>query len=238
MAIALLIATLAMLFWVHRNDRRVYKQFAQIEDSRRRQRIFLRWAASAALIYLGVSLLGLVLLKRFDTLWQLPESFWPLFEYIPYLPPWVMLASLAAGLVFGLVLRHLLGRRKPRQVRGMNVAPLQARNRAEALHLVPLILNAGISEEIFFRLYLPWLFVESGVPPVLAFVASVAVFALAHRYQGWNGVVVTGLLGAFFAWLYLATGGLAVPMILHLMLNTTTLIVQPALRWREAHQAV
>jgi membrane protease YdiL (CAAX protease family) len=55
----------------------------------------------------------------------------------------------------------------------------------------------------------------------------VAAFGLAHLYQGWVGVVATGFVGAVFTALYLWSGSLAVPIVLHVILDLLGLVVRP-----------
>ncbi|AJP74615.1 hypothetical protein TS85_17815 [Sphingomonas hengshuiensis] len=104
------------------------------------------------------------------------------------------------------------------------------RNRAEALRVALLGANAAVSEELFFRLYLPLLAALVGAAPWLAFLLSTLLFGAMHRYQGALGVVLTTLLGALFAFAALASGGLAVPILLHLLVNLNGLILRPAVK--------
>jgi membrane protease YdiL (CAAX protease family) len=58
-------------------------------------------------------------------------------------------------------------------------------------------LTAGFCEEFLFRGYFIWVFA-----PWLgwwgAAALSVLIFAILHAYQGWNGVLRTGIVGAVF----------------------------------------
>jgi membrane protease YdiL (CAAX protease family) len=52
-----------------------------------------------------------------------------------------------------------------------------------------------------------------------------AVFGLAHAYQGVTGVVTTGVLGGVLAALYLGTGSLLLPVVLHALIDLRFLLV-------------
>ncbi|RYE77321.1 MAG: CPBP family intramembrane metalloprotease [Oxalobacteraceae bacterium] len=141
------------------------------------------------------------------------------------------IGALAGGAILGAVIAWRRG--KPTKVpKGIDITPMLPRNGAELLYVVPLVLNAGISEEIFFRVYLPLLLVLAGVESWVAFAASVAIFGLLHRYQGWLGVLITTMLGAVFTLLYLGSGGLLLPILFHLLVNANALLVRPAFQLR------
>ena len=77
-----------------------------------------------------------------------------------------------------------------------------------------LSITAGICEELLFRGYLIWYFVHwLGLIP--AAIVSSVLFGVGHLYQGVRGMLVTALFGAFLAAIYLVTGSLLMPMILH-----------------------
>lgn len=84
-------------------------------------------------------------------------------------------------------------------------------------------LSAGITEEIVYRgllLYgLNYIF-PNGSSWILILIGSM-MFGLAHTYQGWQGVLKTALLGAFFSALYLSTDSLLPGMLLHLVVDWT-----------------
>jgi len=233
-----LIATLALLAWSQRNDRRGFERFRAIEDTALRQRIFLRWAMKGCALYLGMPLLGLALVGRVDALWTFPEEFWPLLAYAPVLPVeddaflGAILGGALGGVVLGVAILFLRRRRQARPARATAISPMQPRNRAETLRILPLILNAGVSEEVCFRLYVPLLFTLSGAPAWAAFLATTLIFGWLHRYQGWLGIVLTGVVGALLAAFYIGAMGLAFPIVVHLVLNLNALILRPAIqRW-------
>ncbi len=69
---------------------------------------------------------------------------------------------------------------------------------------------AALGEELVFRGYLmnrlAELFGGTRGAWMIALVVSSALFGLVHLYQGWSGVVATGLMGLTFALAYLASG--------------------------------
>jgi membrane protease YdiL (CAAX protease family) len=88
-------------------------------------------------------------------------------------------------------------------------------------------LTAGICEEWLYRgFFLAAVSAVAGGLPEAVLVAVAAVaFGLAHAYQGPAGVLTTGLLGAVMAWLYLDTGSLLLPVLLHALIDLRFLAV-------------
>ena len=74
--------------------------------------------------------------------------------------------------------------------------------------------TAGICEEVLCRGYLLWYLQSLGLGRGAVVVAIVA-FGLAHAYQGIHGIVWTGVMGAVFLGLYLLTGSLVAPIVVH-----------------------
>ena len=91
-----------------------------------------------------------------------------------------------------------------------------------------LALSAGVTEEITYRglvvLALATALPSLGHGGVVA--AAAVLFGAAHWYQGRLGMLATGALGAVFAQLYLLTGSLLLPMILHLLVDLRPLLVR------------
>ncbi len=106
-----------------------------------------------------------------------------------------------------------------RQARGFEA--LLPRGRREQGVFALLAITAGVCEEFLFRgfgvAYLRWLLPDSS--RVVLIVVTAAAFGLVHLYQGPRGVVLTGLVGAYLAWLVLATGSLFPAMVIHALLD-------------------
>ncbi len=69
--------------------------------------------------------------------------------------------------------------------------------------------NAGVTEELYFRLLAPVLIFAVTGSAFWAILASTLWFGLAHYYQGWIGIAATTCIGALFAAVYLYVGHLA-----------------------------
>ncbi len=79
-------------------------------------------------------------------------------------------------------------------------------------------ITAGIVEEIVYRGFVIWL-LALYMPIWLAAIVSSIAFGVAHAYQGWEGVLKTGFVGGVFAALYLITGTIWIPIVLHALLD-------------------
>jgi len=90
-------------------------------------------------------------------------------------------------------------------------------------------LNAGISEELCFRVAVPFSLTMVLGNALFAFVMSTVLFGLLHRYQGIIGIVFTTLIGGVLAIQYLATGNLLLVMVMHAGFNLMAMVVRPAM---------
>lgn len=161
----------------------------------------------------------------------------PLGLRLPATPPGLgegfiggLVGALVAGLALGVGLarrRHARAARQPRVAGGDNVLRMLPRSGAERWGFAALAVTAGLTEEWIWRgfgaaaLHAAW--------PQAPLAASVLVLALAfgwaHVYQGLSGVLATTVLGAMLAWLYLSTGSLLLPMLLHVLIDLRALLV-------------
>lgn len=124
----------------------------------------------------------------------------------------------ASALVFrygGPTIRDVLRR----QARGFEA--LLPHGVDERVTFALLSVTAGICEEVLFRgfgiAYLHWLWPDASKTAVIAITA--ACFGLVHLYQGARGVVLTGLVGAYLAWLVVTTGSLWPAIAIHALLD-------------------
>ncbi|MBZ5551717.1 MAG: CPBP family intramembrane metalloprotease [Acidobacteriia bacterium] len=88
-------------------------------------------------------------------------------------------------------------------------------------------ISAGVCEEIIYRGYLlrylqasPW-----GLPLGWGLLASSAVFGLAHLGQGVKGVLETAFIGLVLGGLYIATGSLLFPILVHALIDLRALFM-------------
>ncbi len=81
-----------------------------------------------------------------------------------------------------------------------------------------LSITAGIVEETLWRGFLFW-YLGHFMPLWSAAVISAVGFGLAHSYQGLANVPRVALVGAVFSGLYLLTGSLWLPIILHIAVD-------------------
>lgn len=106
-----------------------------------------------------------------------------------------------------------------RQARGF--LALLPQGREQRLVFAGLAVTAGICEEVIFRgfgiAYLRW--VWPGVHQWEVMVIVAVAFGLVHLYQGPRGVILTGLIGAYLAWLVLWTGSLVPAIVIHALLD-------------------
>ena len=77
-----------------------------------------------------------------------------------------------------------------------------------------LSVTAGVCEEVIYRGFLMAYF-TAVTNTVAAVIGSSLVFGLAHAYQGGRGLLKAAIVGALMAGLYLLTGSLWVPMVVH-----------------------
>lgn len=103
---------------------------------------------------------------------------------------------------------------------------LLPRTRAERLAFVALALTAGFCEEFIYRGFV--FFQLRGVlDPASALLFAAVLFALAHIYQGVQGALKAGALGALFTLPLIATGSLVPGMIAHFAVDAAAGLAAP-----------
>ena len=220
-------------------DLREYREFRTVEDSATRSRFYLRWTGRSFLLLVGASLVSLWLADALAAPFAFPAAFAPVHAWLH--PPREPSGDAVLGMLIGAALSlTVVGVVQYRRVRKLlipvlgDVEPLIPRNGREMLAAVPLSLNAGLSEELFFRCALPLLLLDVTGSLALSLVVPVAAFGLIHAYQGWKGVAATTLVGAVLTMLYLSSGSLLRVMAVHALMDLVALIVRPAITRRIA----
>jgi uncharacterized protein len=102
--------------------------------------------------------------------------------------------------------------------RRLDALHIMPQTRAEFLFWPVMVFVASPFEELLFRGFLIWFF-ASLVGLWGAVLLSSALFGLAHAYQGWRGILRTGLIGLGFGTAYALTQSLWWLMVAHIVLN-------------------
>jgi len=157
------------------------------------------------------------------TRWVRTSRGWSEIGLVPVLTPGAIGVGVGLALMVTLIVFQLR--------RGLDAATQQrARNRLA--HVEPLLphspgelalfrrvaITAGVCEELLFRGFLIWYFAHFTGLIQAALISSVS-FGIGHAYQGLRYVVITALLGAFLSAIYLVTGSLLLPMLIHALMD-------------------
>ncbi|WP_040702994.1 CPBP family intramembrane glutamic endopeptidase [Nocardiopsis ganjiahuensis] len=114
---------------------------------------------------------------------------------------------------------------------------LLPRTRRERWLAAGMAVTAGVFGELLYRGLFITLVASMGVPLWGAAVLSILLFAVAHAYQGWWGLLSAGFSGTLFTVLYLGTGSLVVPVLVHVALNLRSVVFPPAADLAAAEEA-
>jgi len=96
--------------------------------------------------------------------------------------------------------------------------PMLPHTRGELALFRGLSVTAGVCEELLFRGFLIW-YLGHYTGVIQAALISSLAFGVGHAYQGPRGILVTALIGAFMSAVYLLSGSLLLPMILHALMD-------------------
>jgi CAAX protease family protein len=107
------------------------------------------------------------------------------------------------------------------------VLELLPRTPAERRVFAALAVSAGICEELLYRGFALAVLaaIAPSVGPLWTVVIGAVAFGLAHAYQRLAGMLVTGILGACLAVLYLGTGSLLLPVAFHALVDLRVLVL-------------
>jgi membrane protease YdiL (CAAX protease family) len=136
--------------------------------------------------------------------------------------------AIALGAGLGLILRPVLAARSASAAAALRkqFGSLEAflpRTKQQLAWGLAVSVFAGLFEEIAYRGYLIAYF-QAWLSDWGALAASSVLFGLAHLYQGKLGLAVTTLLGAGLGWIYLETGSLLLPVLLHALVDISSMV--------------
>ena len=216
-----------------RKDRREYSRFKRMRATTRRQKVFRKWVRESFLTFGGSAVVVLLLAWQFVPLLLDAVNRWDFVADARR--AFADSGTLGVGMVVGLVLALVVGTllivvlaRKETEVASIgDVQALLPRNRAELPYGAALAVNAGVVEELLFRLAMPALIFGVTGSAVAAVVGSLLVFALLHVYQGVAGIVGALVIGTLLMAVYLATGSILVAIVVHALFDLRSLVLIP-----------
>lgn len=221
-----------------RKERKDYQRFKRFERTKNRQAMMRKWLLDSLATF-GVATIVILLLtwqyvpRLLEAVRSWPVAGW--FRSVLHdtgaLVPGIAVAS-AIALVAGTILAVYLVRTAEHVPTIGDIGALLPRNRRELIYAAALSVNAGVVEELLFRLAVPaLLFGAFGNAPV-AVAVSVLLFGALHLYQGLPGIIGAALIGSLLMGLYLATGTILVPIIAHALIDLRSLVLIPMLVYR------
>lgn len=231
-ALAVALGLVALLIWrAIRKDRREYSRFRRYRSTAKRQAMMRRWLIESMLLFGGSAIvLAVVVHPLTGSVLEAARSVGWVAAVVGWFqgPVGMLVLALAVALAVALT---IVGVRSARREGGVvmigDIAALLPRNRPELGWASALAVNAGVVEELLFRLCLPaLLFVVTG-EPLSAFGLAVLLFAALHAYQGVPGVVGTLVVGLLLTAAYVLSGSIVVAIVLHALLDLRTLVLVP-----------
>lgn len=213
-------ALAGMLAWIAfaepwlgvKGHRHFLADLSQRDDARRR--FYLRWTCL-------LTVLGGVVLAAFALVPGLSWSALGMRADVSRVEPLAIIIMVGAGVAGAMVTAIMTKHRgTPPPVVG-DIAAMLPTTREERRYFILLSFAAGVFEEIIWR-GMPVFAVYAIAPdaPVYWPIGiSAILFGIAHLYQGKRGVFATAYLGGVLCWLYLYSGSLLLPMLLHVVID-------------------
>jgi uncharacterized protein len=143
---------------------------------------------------------------------------------------WWLSLGLAAVLGGLLIWSGIKLRTKSRKIRSRlkHAEAILPTTDRESRWFAAISLGAGIDEELMFRGFLFYYFSSFWFPHINhlenALVTS-AIFGFGHLYQGWKGILSTGVFGLILAGLFLWSGNLLLPVVVHALADLRAAII-------------
>ncbi|WP_111718956.1 CPBP family intramembrane glutamic endopeptidase [Homoserinimonas sp. OAct 916] len=228
-----LAALLGLIAWrAGSRDRREYERFKRYRSTKRRQAMLRKWVLQSLGWFGGSAIFVLALVWPFVPRMLDEIETWPLMAGFRGLLAdnslaLGLLVGGGVGLLLGLVGTAFLGRKAENVMALGDTLALLPRNRAELKYGWALSINAGVVEELLFRLAMPVLIFAVFGNALIAIVVSLILFGLMHAYQGVGGVIGAFVLGVVLMALFLATGSIVWPIILHAVFDLRSLVLIP-----------
>ena len=232
------IAVLTVIIWrALRKDRLEYTRFKRYRSTKRRKAMFRRWVLQSLGVFGGSSLLLLLLAAPFVPLLlaDINSIGWVVDARRSFSSSGVgtglvigLSLALVGGAVFGII-----AARKETDIPALgDVQALLPRTRAELRWGAALSINAGVVEELMFRLALPAALYGVTRNAVAAVVLSLIIFALLHIYQGLGGIIGSLVIGVVLMGIYLASESILLAIVVHAAIDLRSLVLIPVVLFK------
>jgi len=247
--LGLLILLAVTSFFSFRRDKRKYEDFSDAKTTEERQRFYKSWTFEPFLQFGLFSLIVLFVLGKFSFLSELPEYFRAYHASIQSAGEDDSMHSFLSGFIKALkfmVIPFFLVITPIMTIFGSYYFHKKAEKGEDIIdktpkHLLQLIpknfkervwgfwlsLNAGFSEELFFRVLLPYLFYAVSGSAIAAIILSTLWFGVAHYYQGIKGILATTIAGFILFFVYLLSGSLWLVILVHAVIDLNSLTLAP-----------
>ena len=213
-------------------ERREYGRFKRLRSTAARKKVYARWLRDSFFTFGGMS--AIILLASWDFVTPAlvdAQSWGPLQWALGALGNDVgrIVLVVVAVLLLALVLVPIfLLRGDSAEIPTIgDVGALLPRTRGELGYGFALGSNAGLVEELMFRLALPALIFGVTGDGLFSFVAATVLFGLLHLYQGVSGVISSMVLGLVFCAIYLLSGSIVLVIVLHALFDLRSLVLIP-----------
>ena len=227
-----LVVSVLLIVRAANRERTDYRRFKKLKTSRERQLVLGKWLRASFLINGGLAAAVLLASWNFIVPASRGALDWPPMHWLHnYLSDGFGLGvgigvAVLAGLV--LVIPMFLLRRQVNELPAIgDVGALLPRTRGELKYGVGLSINAGVVEELLFRLGMPALLFGITGNGALSFLIAAVLFGLLHVYQRVWGVLGAVILGLVFSVVYLLTGSIWVVIIVHAVIDFRSLVLLP-----------
>lgn len=216
-----------------RKDRKEYQRFKRYRTTAKRQAMFRKWLLSAFLSFGGLSVVILLLAGAYvEPLLRQLQDWQVLRDIRSYAAtdtgPFI---AIVVGVVVALTALTVIGivaaRSEPDVMTIGDIRAMLPRNRQELGLGAAMSINAGVVEELLFRLALPALLYGASGSAAAAVIGSVIFFGGLHVYQGAAGIIGTTIVGALMFALYVVFGTIVAPIVAHALFDLRSLVLLP-----------
>ncbi len=236
--LALLLVVLAFLVMrAITRERREYSRFKRLRSSSARQKVYRKWLLESFVMFGGLSAAVLLAATDFIQPALVDARSWPpiawMLEGFSGDLGMIVGGLLSVAFIAALLLPLLLMWSEHEEIPTVgDIRALLPRNKQEVWYGAGLSVNAGIFEELLFRLALPALIFGIVGNGVLAFALTAVLFGVLHIYQGPIGVAASVLLGVVFTLVYVMTGSILVAIAAHVLIDLRSLVLIPLVLMR------